>query len=184
MQRTLLPHPDSRSSAVSGLDVTLSHHSLDALTVAYRVTGSLDDLIWPAARQPARADELWHHTCFEVFLSTPDNTSYYEFNFAPTLLWAAYQFETYRKGMKALEGIMPPHLETQSDAQSHLLTASLNLNGIAQIEQASKWRLGVSAIIEETNGQKSYWALAHPKGKPDFHHSDCFTLELGAQERI
>ena len=40
------------------------------------------------------------------------------------------------------------------------------------------WRLGLSAVIEDTNGHKSYWALAHPPGKPDFHHADCFAYEL------
>ena len=29
----------------------------------------------------------------------------------------------------------------------------------------------------------SYWALAHPPGKPDFHHPDCFALELPAARR-
>jgi hypothetical protein len=33
-------------------------------------------------------------------------------------------------------------------------------------------------VIEETNGAKSYWALKHPPGKPDFHHADGFVLEL------
>jgi hypothetical protein len=40
------------------------------------------------------------------------------------------------------------------------------------------WRLGLSAIIEEASGQRSYWALAHPPGKPDFHHPDSFALEV------
>jgi hypothetical protein len=40
------------------------------------------------------------------------------------------------------------------------------------------WRLGLSAVIEETSGHKSYWALAHPPGRPDFHHSDCFVYEF------
>jgi hypothetical protein len=39
--------------------------------------------------------------------------------------------------------------------------------------------LGLSAVIEEKDGTKSYWALAHPPGdKPDFHHLDCFAVEL------
>jgi hypothetical protein len=42
------------------------------------------------------------------------------------------------------------------------------------------WLLGLSAVIEEMNGRLSYWALAHPPGKPDFHHADCFALELPA----
>ncbi len=42
-------------------------------------------------------------------------------------------------------------------------------------------RLGLSAVIEETDGTKSYWALAHPaEGPPDFHHPDCFALTLPA----
>jgi hypothetical protein len=33
-------------------------------------------------------------------------------------------------------------------------------------------------VIEDTSGHKSYWALAHPPGKADFHHSDSFALEF------
>ena len=40
--------------------------------------------------------------------------------------------------------------------------------------------LAVSAVIEETDGTKSFWALRHPPGPPDFHHPDCFALTLPA----
>jgi hypothetical protein len=41
------------------------------------------------------------------------------------------------------------------------------------------WQLGLSAVLEEADGTKSYWALAHPPGdKPDFHHADCFAAQL------
>lgn len=39
-------------------------------------------------------------------------------------------------------------------------------------------RAAITAVIEEADGTKSYWALAHPAGKPDFHHPDGFVLEL------
>ena len=42
------------------------------------------------------------------------------------------------------------------------------------------WRLGLSAVIEEKDGGTSWWALAHPPGKPDFHHDDCFAARLAA----
>lgn len=45
-----------------------------------------------------------------------------------------------------------------------------------------QWRMGLSAIIETNDGTKSYWALRHPPGKPDFHHRDCFALELAAPD--
>jgi hypothetical protein len=44
-------------------------------------------------------------------------------------------------------------------------------------EQA--WHLGLSAVLEEKDGTKSYWALAHANPeKPDFHLADCFTAKL------
>jgi hypothetical protein len=33
-------------------------------------------------------------------------------------------------------------------------------------------------VIEDQSGGVSYWALAHPPGKPDFHHADGFALEF------
>lgn len=42
------------------------------------------------------------------------------------------------------------------------------------------WMAAISAVIEEADGTKSYWALAHPPGKPDFHHPDGFVLALPA----
>jgi hypothetical protein len=41
----------------------------------------------------------------------------------------------------------------------------------------------LSAVIEAKDGSKSYWALAHPPSKPDFHNADCFTARLAAPER-
>ena len=44
------------------------------------------------------------------------------------------------------------------------------------------WQMGLSAVLEETDGTKSYWALAHPPGAPDFHHPDCFALDIPAPD--
>jgi hypothetical protein len=60
----------------------------------------------------------------------------------------------------------------RSSGKSYTLQAALELDGLS-----SPLHLGLSAVLEETNCRKSYWALAHPPGKVDFHHSDCFTLE-------
>jgi len=37
------------------------------------------------------------------------------------------------------------------------------------------WQLAMTAVIEEQGGRKSYWAMAHPAGAPDFHDPACFT---------
>jgi hypothetical protein len=49
------------------------------------------------------------------------------------------------------------------------------INAAAEIP----WQLGLSAVLEETDGTKSYWALAHGQGdKPDFHDPACFAERL------
>jgi hypothetical protein len=42
------------------------------------------------------------------------------------------------------------------------------------------WRYGLNAVIEEEGGALSYWAIAHPEGKADFHAPACFAGELAA----
>jgi hypothetical protein len=58
------------------------------------------------------------------------------------------------------------------------MQASLERDQMSILRVDRAWRIGLAAAIEETSGHKSYWALAHPPGKADFHHSDCFALEF------
>ncbi len=174
MRKALVPHPDSRYDAVTGIEVEVvrSHRKL-ALT--YVVIGRISDLRLAPIATPARTDELWKHTCFEAFARASQGGAYHEFNFAPSTQWAAYRFGGYREGMTVASEIAAPRIEVRSDADRLTLQVSLELAGISA---DAVFRLGLSAVIEETNGRKSYWALAHPPGKPDFHHPDGFALEL------
>jgi hypothetical protein len=43
--------------------------------------------------------------------------------------------------------------------------------------------MSLTAVIEEQNGTKSYWALAHPPGDPNFHHPACFMATLPPIDR-
>jgi hypothetical protein len=53
------------------------------------------------------------------------------------------------------------------------------LGATISVDADARWELGVSAILEEKDGTKSYWALAHPTGdKPDFHDRACFAAHL------
>ena len=126
----------------------------------------------------ARSDGLWQHTCFEAFVRGLSGTEYYEFNFAPSTQWAAYRFSGYRSGMCVAAEISAPLIEVRSSPDCFTLQASLELDRLSDLPRRASWRLGLSAVIEDTSGCKSYWALAHPPGKPDFHHADCFAHEL------
>ena len=80
-----------------------------------------------------------------------------------------------RDGMRIPGGLDAPGITTQLGEREFGLEAALDWDGLPE---SAVWRLGLSAVIEETNGRRSYWALAHGGAKPDFHHADAFALEL------
>jgi len=178
MRQALKLHPDSLCSAATQVEVAVARPRAGSLALRYFVTGNISELRLPPATAAARADELWQHTCFEAFVRISQGAAYYEFNFAPSTQWAAYRFSAYRSGMSIATEINAPRIEVQSSRECYTLRASLELDGLPMLRHDAGWRLGLSALIEETNGRKSYWALAHPPGKADFHHSDCFAHEL------
>ncbi len=178
MRRTLALHPDSRCDAVTRIDVEATRPRPGHLVLRYMVSGKISGLRLPPLAASARTDELWRHTCFEAFLRPRTGEAYYEFNFAPSTQWAAYAFSSYRNGMRAADEVGAPFIEVQQGADFYVLQASLDLERLAHVAKDAVWRLGLSAVIEETSGALSYWALSHPPGRADFHHSDCFALEL------
>jgi hypothetical protein len=173
MRQSLRLHPDSLCAAATRIETDVARPRPGNLILSYVVSGRISDLRMPPVVAPARADELWRHTCFEAFVRPSTGSAYYEFNFSPSTQWAAYHFSDYRSEMRIATEIAAPRIEVRSTAGSYTLQAALELDGLSR-----PWRIGLSAVLEETNGRKSYWALAHPPGKPDFHHADCFALEL------
>ena len=146
------------------------------LWLRYDIEVPEDDLALPDPVTSARADSLWTTTCCELFIKHPDGPEYLEFNFSPSSQWAAYRFSGYRECAENFD-VTPPDIFLDCSG-SHLALETT-------IEIPPAWAdaplvAALSAVIEETDGTKSYWALRHPPGKPDFHHPDCFALTLGA----
>jgi hypothetical protein len=166
----LLRHPDSRSPSVTAIQVQLARRS-GRLRLHYIVVGEIEALTLPGKSHPARRDELWRHTCFELF-AQHSNREYCEFNFSPSGAWAAYRFDDYRTGMDLLE-TSPPVITMRKRPRELVVAVELPDPIAAPVH------LNLAAVIEEKSGTKSYWALAHPpEGPPDFHHPACFVLEL------
>lgn len=178
MAQFLKLHADSRCRAVTEIQVDIARPRSDGLMLSYILTGIMSDILVPPRTAAARRDELWQHTCFEAFVRAASATGYCEFNFSPSTQWAAYRFSSHRSGMHVADGVDAPQIEVQSGPQSFTLRALLDLRGLPDLVRAASWQVGLSAVIEEAGGEMSYWALAHPPGKPDFHHADCFVLEL------
>jgi hypothetical protein len=170
-------HPSMPSSQADSIEVSFERQGDGRLWLRYHVEILLDALILPHEAEPLRADRLWKTTCFEAFLRLPGSNAYIELNASPSSQWAAYRFDDYRAGMAELPIETAPEIGCDASESHFALEVTYDL--------PPEWagqplELGLSAVIEETDGTKSYWALAHPPGAPDFHHGDCFALQLTA----
>lgn len=178
MQLTLTPHPDTPCDAVVRIEVNLARGLPARLALRYLVVGDIAGLrLPPPDGERARVDALWKATCFEAFLRGEEGDGYVEINLSPSNRWAAYAFDGYRLGMAPADGALR-HLTQRASENQYELLATFDLAGIAGLGANAPWRLGLSAVIEEANGRKSYWALAHAPGKPDFHHPATFVHDL------
>ncbi len=180
MPLTLVCHPQTRMQAVVGIEVVVSGGVSGSLNLAFALQGELSGLRIPEPRQPRRVSGLWQHTCFEVFVMAEQGAGYREFNFSPSREWAAYTFRGYREGGE-LEIEMAPVNMVQRGRDRLELHAELHQ---ACLPPGCSLRLGLSAVVEDTDGQRSYWALRHPPGRPDFHHADAFALQLNSPECV
>jgi hypothetical protein len=202
MRHALKLHPDSRCDAVTDISVAVSRGAPRQLALEYVATGTMANVdIPPAFSIISQRPELWRMTCFELFVRGQAGPAYHEFNFSPAIRSAHYVFSDYRSKIEELDGfwcadVLDPTARVELRAPErdqtacrvpvtvffnimpHPISAHISPTQIPDLPDDSSWRLGLSAVIQEANGRMSYWALAHPPGKPDFHHPDCFALEL------
>ena len=167
----LLRHPSSETQVLEHLWVQVAR-AKDRLRLRFTATGDVEEISLPPIREPARADQLWQHTCFEAFVRHSGNC-YWEFNFSPSSHWAGYAFTGYRTDMSPLALAQPAVIVCKRER-------TLRMDVELLLPAHLAWGdLNLAAVIEEKSGHKSYWALAHPpEGPPDFHDPACFVLEL------
>jgi hypothetical protein len=145
--------------------------------VIYDIVGDLDQIVIPAAGPAERRDQLWRHTCCELFCKSDGATGYREFNFSPSTAWAAYQFGGYRAGQRDATLRVAPAIQRSSHAGRLRLVVKLAMQPVAD-----RQLIGCSAVIENVDGTLTFWALAHPSAAPDFHHPDSFARWLPSVE--
>jgi hypothetical protein len=180
MHQLLKLHPESHCAAVAQIEVDVARGRPGRLQLNYFVIGVMANLRKPERGTPTRMDNLWRHTCFEAFVRPSQSAAYYEFNFAPSLHWAAYRFDTYRQGMRMAGEEWQPTLKFSARDPGCELQVSLDLSRFPGLGDDVPLQLNLAAVVEETSGRISYWAAAHPPGRADFHHGKCFSVELPA----
>lgn len=162
----LISHPSTPAEGVAAIEVEASIERGRSV-LAYRVVGG--SILMPEPALAVRTDGLWQTTCFELFVQPQGESEYFEFNFAPSGQWAAYRFDSYRAGMTDL-----PVREIAVERTVDGVHVRVDLGEIPP----TPWQVALTAVIEECDGTKSYWSLAHGDEKPDFHHPAGFVLQI------
>lgn len=180
MDFDLICHPDSPRPPLDSIRVKVERRADARMLFRYVMIGEIGAIAMPVLMATERADELWKTTCFEAFLKRPDSDRYVEFNFAPSTRWAGYIFNSYRTDMQPFAAAALPRFDMRAGLDSFELSVTLDLSETETARRSVDLALGLSAVIETRDREKSYWALAHPPGKPDFHHGDCFAARLKA----
>jgi hypothetical protein len=177
-------HPATPCDAVRSIDVQARRMAEAMLSLTYTVAGDIERLRVPAPRAPVRADKLWQHTCLEAFVAGTPVAEYDELNFSPSTEWAAYRFSSYRNGMQIVEAARQPSICVERGPGRLTLEAVVDSDLLRALRSDGDLHLALAAVVEEADGTLSYWALAHPPGKPDFHHAAGFALVLPRVARV
>lgn len=172
---TLTSHPNTPTQVVRGINVEMRWHQEQILSLSYTLIGDRTQLRMPPARPPARADDLWRHTCLETFVARPGDPAYQEWNFSPSGEWALYHFRDYRERLPLTDDESTPEIAVHQTREGLTLDARIRLPYRLTMQPL---QFALSAVIEDEHGNLSCWALTHPPGKPDFHRRDAFVLEI------
>jgi hypothetical protein len=173
----LICHPTSDAGGVDGVVVSIARAANGEIHLVYRLSGDVSLLDIAAPGYSSRVDGLWKTTCFECFITRSNDEDYLEYNFASSGQWAAYQFASYREGMTNAEA-NAPEIKTEQTG------ATLNVSVVVRMPEGwldADLLMSISTILATKSGDISYWAAAHPPGKADFHHKDCFAVQLEAR---
>lgn len=174
----LQPHPGRPSLAVSGIEARIIAADASWLRMRWRVEGA-QQLVVPPFAGKGRDDGLWKTTCFELFLRPEGGQAYCEINLSPSERWNAYDFDGYRLGMAERPFPREPECTLRQGSSFAIFDAAIPLTALPE----RQCRMNLAAVIEEQSGAKSYWAIAHPADKPDFHDPACFAATLPAPGR-
>src|SRR5262249_47506149 len=151
----LYPHPTTPSVAVTRIEAQIYWTEEDRIATTYKLQGDCARIHIAQPGPARRADGLWHHTCFEMFLLKQDGIGYFEFNYAPSSEWAMYNFKAYRDPAPLMDALAP-EMTVHRTSNQFELAASIELP--QSFERSKPLCVALAAVIEEAAGARSYWA--------------------------
>lgn len=165
----LQPHPAIPPGLPLTVIVAVSCRPNGDLELTYQLRGDLEQLRIPAPANSGPADGLWQHTCCEAFVGCPGE-AYREFNFSPSGQWAIYDFFGYRQQLATALPAGTPRIAVAIGPDELSVTVILP----STLLPGNAGPLGLTVVVEGTDGGKSYWALGHAAPQPDFHRRESF----------
>jgi hypothetical protein len=151
---------------------TMNYHS-GQLSISYEITGDLSKLLIPPPVDiPVRQLALWEATCLEFFLAPVVQPNYWEFNLAPSGNWQVFKLDSYRQGLRDEEVLESLPFAVEVDDLALKLKVSIDLTKI--ISAQIPLEISVTAVIQDIDGDFSYWAIDHAGTSADFHLRDSF----------
>jgi hypothetical protein len=119
---------------------------------------------------------LWESTCFEFFVAPLDDPRYWEFNLSPSGHWNVFRFDGYRQGMEEEPSFESLVVATRTLPGSFHAMVDLDLGKI--VSDTRTLQVAVSAVLQNKDGELSFWALTHGGSRPDFHRRDGFVIVI------
>ncbi len=177
MQFNLIQHPaspptDPELKVWANVEHAASLAAVATTNIWFGVGAPAARFVIPEPAETERADELWKTTCFEAFLRPLGQEQ------LPRVEFCAV-------GCSGRLTISPQPVPAWPRAKRPIRISGVEdnltwwaLGAAIAVPADTNWELGLSAVLEEKDGTKSYWALAHTGDKPDFHDPGCFVARL------
>ena len=200
IRRQLQMHESSRSS-LSGVEVEVARSGARSLRLRWVARGTVRNIRLPKLHAIARADTK--EVCrFSLFARAVGQDEHLRLDVFPSGKWELALFAS-RTGQRSeftsgrvsqfdiLERLKPLSDDKRAKLKQSgfdtlerfepsflSISATLELKPNYELPPETDWELGAAALIEEKNGNRSCWALAHPPGAPDLSHPDSFAIRL------
>ena len=83
--------------------------------------------------------------------------------------------------MRPLALTAPPPIAVAAVDDTLSVTGSVEVAAFAAAPWP--WRVGLTAVVEDREGRRGYYALRHPRPTPDFHDTAGFAVLLDGSAR-
>ena len=149
----------------------------EKILLCYLLRGALGAVAVPDGRTSRNGGtSRWRRTCFELFIGPAAGPVYHELNLSPAGHWNVYAFDDYRAGMRPEPAVGSLAFTVAREEKS--LAVVLELELAPFYPPGTALRAGLAAVLVDRAGKLTYWALAHPEDRPDFHRRENFIVAI------